>query len=500
VPGKKIMNLKKTILLFCLAGIAILGKSQNKIIDSLKTIVTKTTNDTIKINALFAWDNLIYFEDHEMDYTLNKQIEATCKKHLSFEKNKKLIFFYANAIGKAYNNIGITYSDKGNLEQALYYYFQSLRVRKKLNDQKNIAGSLNNIGDIYNQQGNNARALEYYTSALSIREKINDQRGVANSLGSIAIIFAQQNDHAKALSYFEKALLVNLKINETEGIASCYNNIGNVYRNMLDFKKARAYFKKALEIRRKMHDPMGMAAGFNNTGDIDMKEGKYEDALLNYDSAYLLSNAIHDETGISNAWINTGNVYYKIGNLKKAAAITKKGMVLAQKTGNVSELQAGSGILYVIFRAQGKTKEALEMKKMHVRMNDSLTSLESARELIRHEFRYAYEKKALADSVRVSEEKILAKEQLASERTQKYGLFGGLFLILIFGAVIANRSIKTQNQKKIIEEQKKLVEKQKEIAEKKQKELLDSIHYAKRIQMAILPNEHYISRKIGKCS
>ena len=35
---------------------------------------------------------------------------------------------------------------------------------------------------------------------------------------------------------------------------------------------------------------------------------------------------------------------------------------------------------------------------------------------------------------------------------------------------------------------------QKEIIEEKQKEILDSIHYAKRIQTALLPNEKYISK------
>ena len=59
---------------------------------------------------------------------------------------------------------------------------------------------------------------------------------------------------------------------------------------------------------------------------------------------------------------------------------------------------------------------------------------------------------------------------------------------------VINRFRVTNKQKKIIEEQKGIVEKQKEIVEEKQKEVLDSIHYAKRIQLSLLPQEKYIDK------
>ncbi|MBC7864342.1 MAG: hypothetical protein IAF38_15300, partial [Bacteroidia bacterium] len=49
---------------------------------------------------------------------------------------------------------------------------------------------------------------------------------------------------------------------------------------------------------------------------------------------------------------------------------------------------------------------------------------------------------------------------------------------------------------KIITEQKEMVEKQKEMVEEKQKEILDSIRYAKRIQTTLLTSEKYIARKL----
>ncbi|MBL7911338.1 MAG: hypothetical protein JNJ41_09820 [Bacteroidia bacterium] len=66
----------------------------------------------------------------------------------------------------------------------------------------------------------------------------------------------------------------------------------------------------------------------------------------------------------------------------------------------------------------------------------------------------------------------------------------GLIAVVIFAGVILRTLIITRKQKSIIEIQKKVVEDH-------QKEILDSIHYAKRIQTSLLPPEKYISKHLN---
>ncbi|MEZ4939150.1 MAG: SpoIIE family protein phosphatase [Crocinitomicaceae bacterium] len=89
------------------------------------------------------------------------------------------------------------------------------------------------------------------------------------------------------------------------------------------------------------------------------------------------------------------------------------------------------------------------------------------------------------------------------EKRNSYYSYGGLLLSVFFGIFIFNRFRVSQKQKKIIEEQKKqsdelrnLAEHQKELVEEKNKEILDSINYAKRIQTAILPPDHLIKKSL----
>ena len=75
----------------------------------------------------------------------------------------------------------------------------------------------------------------------------------------------------------------------------------------------------------------------------------------------------------------------------------------------------------------------------------------------------------------------------------------GLFLVVLtFSIFIYNRFRITNKQKVIIEQQKIQVDEAFAQLEEKNNEVLDSIHYAKRIQTALMPSEKYIEKTLKK--
>lgn len=82
-----------------------------------------------------------------------------------------------------------------------------------------------------------------------------------------------------------------------------------------------------------------------------------------------------------------------------------------------------------------------------------------------------------------------------------YVAYAILFIAFVWGAI----SVSTRSLKRIIQErtaeivhQKEEIEKQKEIVDEKNKDILDSIKYAKRIQDAILPGEDHMKEVMGR--
>ena len=86
--------------------------------------------------------------------------------------------------------------------------------------------------------------------------------------------------------------------------------------------------------------------------------------------------------------------------------------------------------------------------------------------------------------------------QIKNEKFQRYALIVGLLFVVCGLLFVVNRFRITQKQKKIIEEQKIKVDEAFEKLAEKNKEVLDSIRYAKRIQTALLTSEKYFTGKL----
>ena len=160
--------------------------------------------------------------------------------------------------------------------------------------------------------------------------------------------------------------------------------------------------------------------------------------------------------------------------------------------------------LWYVNKKLGRYKPALEMYELYIATRDSIESEENQKEVIRQEYKYAYEKQAAADSIKAAEENKVKDAQLSAEKAktkqqqqQSYFLFGGLALALIFGGFIFNRFRVTNKQKSIIEKQKQQVDSANNILEEKNQEILDSISYAKRIQNAILPPQKLVKEYLN---
>ena len=125
-------------------------------------------------------------------------------------------------------------------------------------------------------------------------------------------------------------------------------------------------------------------------------------------------------------------------------------MTIAQEVGAVPQTRDAAKSLWDINKALGRFKEALTKYEIYIETRDSLQSEENQKEVIRQEYKYQYEKQAAADSVKATEAAKVKDAQLSAEkaenkrhqieakqqRQQKYFLYGGLALALVFGGFL----------------------------------------------------------------
>src|ERR1051326_1522046 len=399
---------------------------------------------------------------------------------------------------KVSNNLISAYTASGYFNLALHFSVENKALAEKLNYQKGLANCLGNMGTINWSLGNYPDAVKNHLAALKIRNAIGDKLGQIKSNFNLGLVYYYEHDFKTALKYQDEALKISKEIGYARGIGDAYISNANVFAEMKQYREALNNYELAKNIYERIGDKNRLAIYYLNTGDIYTNIAKYDSAINNYRTALSIYNETKDKLGIVFTYLNIGKHYFAKKDYSNAANYLEQALQYSKAFGFKEQIKNTYKSLSDLDSARNHFNSAFAEYKIYIAYRDSLKNEEATKKQTRTEIQYEFDKKQAADSVKVAEEKRVVAAELKREQNQRYSLYGGLVLVLVFAGTMYNRFRVTQKQKAVIEEQKIVVEEQKKIVEEKNKDILDSIHYAKRIQRALLPTETYISKKINR--
>ncbi len=423
--------------------------AQNK--DSLKLALMNAKHDTTRCKILSV---LIESEEDDNIWPkYNDQLGLIAKENIArSEVNKN---FYLKQLAFALNNIGYLANSQGDIPRSLDYFRKSLFIQEKINDKRGVAESLNNIGAIYKKQGSIKKALEFYQKGLNINKEIGNKEGEGTALNNIAGIYDTRGEISKALVYYNLSLKIAEELGDKSSTALCYNNIGYIYNRMGDVSKSLFYMKGSLKIQEEIRDNEGIVNSLSNIAFLLAENGRPNEGLKYANRSLQISKELDLPESIKNS----------------AQALKK------------------------VFQKQNKYEEAMEMYALEIKMSDSINNDATQKAAIKNQMRYEFEKKELVAKAEYKLE--LEKQQAVSEEKQRRqkliigSVVAGLILVILFIGYAFKILKVTRRQKLIIEIKNREVE-------EKQMEILDSIHYAKRIQRALIPSDRYIHKSLMK--
>jgi serine phosphatase RsbU (regulator of sigma subunit)/tetratricopeptide (TPR) repeat protein len=445
--------MRKIICLFLLLALASRGFAN---IDSLKVLYGKSKKDTVKAAILVDISHrFIDLGQFDSALVYAEQAEALSLKS-SFKRG----------LGSAYNNIGMVHDIRGNYDKAIEYYLRSVGISEEMADKEGMASSYNNLGVMYYFKGDFDKALEFYQRALKIQEEKGDKMRMAYAYINIGLIHNKKGEHDHALEYYLRSTKIQEELGDRPGLASSYGNIAIVYEARREYDKALEFFFKSLKIWEELGAPQGICKSYHLIG-----------------SMYLLM----DRPAESKKW--------QLKSLDMARKITAR-----------PDIMKAYQWLARADSALNDYRSAFEHHKLYIAYRDSIHNAESEKRMMEAEVKHEYEKKEAIGKAEQEKKDAIAAEEKEKQSLILSSVVAGLVLVIGFSGFIFNRFRVTRRQKRIIELQKVEVERQRELAEsrretaevqkviieEKQKEILDSIHYAKRIQEAMLTNDSYI--------
>ena len=515
------------------------GLSQSRSIDSLKSCLSLSKSfDTIYINDLneIGWQYLDNSTDSSKKYVLkalhlSKELNFTnglidSKNTLGIlhrysDENEKAIVLYLeiielrklqNRLSKltgAYGNLGSVYYEINDFPQALTYYLKAFESAKVYLQTDNQIVLLNNIGNVYKSSGLNDLAIESYQNGLKLNKARNDEIQEGQFYVNIANVYEQEGLFKEALRYYQSAYLIFKKTENIRLLSIVLNNLSASLRHLGELKRAAKILEEMQEVADYLKEDDYYADLAEKKATYYLAIHQNRKALIEIEKALQLTDSTYNRVTFANRLLTKSDIYNELANYEQALLFCNRGIAVMMGQNNKGNVGAAYISKSKIYQNMGNYKSSLQYFQLAVDLNDSLASdafntkmatFNSLNKLDRKE-----KELALANS---SKEKIEIENKQQSLFLSGSVIIGILVLILLLFSFRAYRVKKKDNQqlnqqKQEIQEKNKTLhvrqielEHQKLVIEEKQKEILDSIHYAKRIQQTLLANRSLINRNL----
>jgi len=485
------MNKKNTILLFAIIALKSLF-AQTPVVDSLKKLSAANVNDTLKMHAYAE----LTYEYLSIDIDSAKMFANTGIKKYSNNKNKLLL-------SDLYAALGTAYGYERDFDNSLINFNKSLAILKTTKDKTAISKTYFNIGLIYYYTAKYDLAIQQYIEALKLLESIKDTQTLPNIYNGLSGMYKEIRNYNEALNYGQKALKLFSQNKDSVGIASALNNVGNVYDYQNKLDEALDYYRKSMRMKELIKMERGMSSTLNNIGIILSKKDSVLQALEYYNKALSYSTVNSDKISQAVSYDGIGMVYYKLKQYDKALSFLEKSIAISTDIDSKLDIVSSYEKIALCYAAKGNYKKAFDYQQLLFATKDSIFNVESSKQVNELATKYETEKKQLLID-NLNKDNALKQEELAKSELQvkqqnmQIMFFIVAVLLLSVLSFFIFRSYKQKKQSaEIILSQKVEVERQRDLVEEKSKEITDSIHYAKRIQQALLASDTFLKKHIS---
>ncbi|MDQ3048555.1 MAG: tetratricopeptide repeat protein [Bacteroidota bacterium] len=475
--------------------------------DSLRSVLAAEKEDSSRVKIL-----------NDISYAL---FESSAYQESISEGKKALQLAakinYRNGLILASENIANGYYYLEQYETALTHYKKALQERedyrkehpKDSSNIRDIGRSCIDVGIIYDYMSDYPRALEYYFKSLNASLEVGYRKGMPSAYGNIAGIYEYQGDYDKALTYVEKALTINREFKRMGSVGINLNNIGNIYLRKGNVAKALDYHLQSFQIRNEVGERMNIAASLNNIGNVymeflklkkdtlvqlfpdrpDLNKEFLDSTSLYLEKSFRICEEEKNDYGMMLGHRGLGDVAKGRGFGKEALSHYLAAAGLGKKLNTSKELFEIYRAIAGIYTTLGDYKNAFTYEEMYANLKDTVFNDNKKQDLGRQEAAFEYQKELISRQKEQEKRDALALEELKQQRMQRNYFIAGFALMILLSALIFRSYRQKQKANAIISEQKEEVIKQKNLVEARNKEVHDSITYAKRIQTAILPSD-----------
>jgi serine phosphatase RsbU (regulator of sigma subunit) len=430
--------------------------------------------DTNKINAIYATIWPMHFRD--IDSALN--LASYCYQQAMQTPNQQLRM-------RTMHMVGVLEQENGSYLRSIIFLDSAITLAKRLGDQKRLGHLYNSIGMSYHLNGNYTMGMRYVLESAQIKKDIGDISGTVSTYINISALYGEQGDTAKSLDYAINAYALCYKNKVKEFYPEVNDALGKSYLACGDTMAGKSFLLKALEGARSANAPLKSLRTLENLVDLAITQRDTAEAR-----SYLL---LFDETNKNtNDRQHLSGLYYDYARyylLKKNYALSEKFSRIAAGISETREKPDLRVKIYEVYiqalRAQNKMAEAVDAFQELAHLKDSVNAI--TREAATRRISAEYETKQRDEKIRqLNEKQRQSDAEIAEKNRQIYIVVAGLVLLGFFFFLFSRVYRRNRKNLRLLEMKNREIVIKNEIITSHNKDISDSIHYARRIQDALL--------------
>ncbi len=301
-------------------------------------------------------------------------------------------------------------NEQGNIDTALIFLKESLKIAEKIKDTSLIIKAKGNIGNSYLNISKYDDAISYYTDVIKLAEKRKNNKISAAVNGAMGNLYLAINDYEKALFYYQKSYEYFKELGSETGIALSNMNMATVYSNMKKYSKATENYKKANAVFIKQKNYLNSAKCKSGLAKIFFKTKDYSNSVRNEKEAlkvYKLYDAVMDISYsynlIADNYIHMKEYYTAILYLDSAFNIQKKGK-------NLFKVEQITDKLRICYDSLKDYKKAYKYSLLHKAYYDSVFNEKSDKRFSELEVKFETAQKEQQLELYKKNEEILKEE------------------------------------------------------------------------------------------
>ncbi len=446
-----------------------------------QAIAGKNVKDQIKLLDSFAIDYRV------KDFHLSSN---TSKYALTLAKKNDSKF----AVVKTYLALSRTYRTHGQHDSALMYVdsAKTFAFDNKIVEQ--YANVYDYEGLIHMRMGNYENAIKCFYKCIEYAEKEKDTLKLHNGFEHLASVNFYRSDYNTAIRFYKRALDFTSAQKDIRQYISTLDNVGLAFSNLKMYDSALFYQKKSVVVIEQLNDPGFLAESYINLGSTLLNLKLYKEAELFIKKAYDINATIGNEYGqqLSNLYI--GKLYLQTNKSSEALPYFQKAFAISKKLKIPSQMLEAAKNLMETYDKLGDYKNSVLYSRATIEIMEQLAQEENVRTINELSAKYETQKKQQQIQF-LTQDKELKENKIQKDRYVK--LFIGIVAALLFllSIIFIYRFREKKKDNNLLQEkndaiayQKNEIQGQKEELQHKNKEITDSINYAKRIQGSVLPS------------